>query len=125
MNILALDIGKRRTGVAFADTTGDFVMALETIHHTSTDELLSAIEKILHDKKISQIVFGLPLLLGGTEGEQVLYVREVAESLQKRTPIPLIFVDERYTSSSESPCTDDNAVAACAIAEIALLKPSN
>lgn len=124
MRILALDLGKRRTGVAFAESDGDFVIALETISHDSTDALIERISAIVSEKKVDALAIGLPFLPDGTEGEQARYVRMIAETIQKHLPLPQTFIDERYTTTSKSPCRDPDAVAACKIAEIALSKPN-
>ncbi len=125
MRILALDVGKRRTGVAFADKEADFVIALQTISHGNIGELIEAVLKIIEEKKIDELAIGLPLKLDGLDGEQSLYVRTFAETLAKHTPLPQRLIDERYTSSSASSCMDPDAVAACQIAEMALSKPNN
>jgi len=39
-NVLSLDIGTRRTGVAFVDENTNVPMPMETLHHASEDELI-------------------------------------------------------------------------------------
>lgn len=117
--ILALDIGGRRTGAALADTASGFVVALDTIKHTSTKELVAGVASIVQSKKISTLAVGLPILLGGEEGEQANHTKTVAEEIRKAVNLPLIFVDERYTTQSPKN-VDPDAKAACHIAEIAL-----
>lgn len=119
MRILGLDLGKRRTGVAFADTGPGFVMALDTIKHTTTEDLIIDLRKIITDKKVETVAIGLPRLPDGSEGEQVNYVRSVAELINTTTHLPIRFIDERYTSYGT---TKDNAdaKAACSIVEIAM-----
>ncbi len=104
-----------RTGIAFADEKRGFVMALQTIVHTSTNELTIAIEKIVKEKKIEKIIIGLPRLLSGTEGKQAALVRDAAAEIAKQTGLKIEFMDERYTStgSSNTSKTDKDALAAC------------
>lgn len=103
MKILSLDIGQKRTGVAFVDeeATG-IVMPLETLRHDSGDEFLAAAKKIILDRKAEHIVIGLPLLPSGEEGSQAAFVRGRAERLRD-FGVPFTFVDERYTSRTLSP----------------------
>ena len=119
MRILGLDLGKRRTGVAFADTRPGFVMALNTIKHTSTEGLISALQQIITDKKVESLAIGLPRLPDGSEGEQVDYVRSIAELIGSTTHLPIRFIDERYSSYGTTKENAD-AKAACSIVEIAM-----
>lgn len=121
MRLLSLDIGTRRTGAAFGDTDADIIMALNTIHHTTTDELSAAVEKIVTEKGIQELFIGLPLLPSGGEGEQALLVREMANTLMHSTGLPVTFIDERYTTDAMLQKESD-AKAACEILEIAIQK---
>ncbi|MCK5016079.1 MAG: Holliday junction resolvase RuvX [Candidatus Peribacteraceae bacterium] len=109
MNVLALDIGLRRTGVAFADVSTGVPVALDTIHHKSFDELFLRIKKILEDKKVNHMVLGLPLLPSGDEGEQCEHVRNFANLLEN--VITYSTVDERYTSFSNREVDSDASAA--------------
>ncbi len=125
MNILALDIGKRRTGVAFLPEATGVPVPLETIAHTTETLLIERVTEIIKARSVGQLVIGLPLLPDGTEGEQVGYVRAVAEQLQSVVP-SILFRDERYTTvkvhshkhARHSPppsAYDGDAAAACAL----------
>ena len=120
MNLLALDVGLRRTGVAFADTITCVPVSLQTIHHTTFDELFEALELIIKEKAIKEVVLGLPLLPSGEEGEQVAHVQAFAELLSQKD-IPHCFIDERYTSVAPTG-VDENAAAACRILEVKLAR---
>lgn len=111
--LLAADIGKRRTGLALADTVAGFVVALDTIRHTSDEALLDAIQKTVRERQASEIVIGLPLLPQGKEGEQAAYVRGIAGSLSALVSIPVTLVDERYTTGRKTTASDPDARAAC------------
>lgn len=119
MRILGLDLGKRRTGVAFADTGPGFVMALDTIKHWTTEELITALQQIITVKKVESLAIGLPRLPDGSEGEQVAYVRSVAGLIGTATQLPIQFIDERYSSYGTTKENAD-AKAACSIVEIAM-----
>lgn len=97
VRLLALDIGTRRTGMAFADSSIGIPHPLETIHHSSSEELIAAVQRVCEEKKIDQLVIGLPLLPSGDEGEQAQYVRTTSEQL-KPLGLPMTFLDERYSS---------------------------
>ena len=115
MNLLALDIGTKRTGVALGETESGILVALETIKHRDQKELVKAVEKIIHEKKVTKLIVGLPRLPGGTEGSQAVYVRDIVKVIQMTCNIPVKFIDERFTSKGEG--SDPDARAACAILE--------
>ena len=95
MRYLGLDVGTKRTGVAFADTDDDILFSLETIHHESQEELLSRVQELVLERSIDEVVLGLPLLLSGKPGSQANIVQSFAEAL-KREHIPHCLLDERY-----------------------------
>ena len=111
MRILSLDIGRRRTGVAFADDAINVPMALNTLHHRSVEQLVEQVGELIHEKSIDELLIGLPLLLSGIEGEQVEFVRSCADQLE-RFGLPIAFLDERYTTVKGGEL-DGDAVAAC------------
>ncbi|MDD4627916.1 MAG: Holliday junction resolvase RuvX [Candidatus Peribacteraceae bacterium] len=110
--ILALDIGKRRTGVAFYDSATAVPLPLDTIAHHSTEELLMHVAVLCKERKIDRIIVGLPLLLSGMEGEQSSFVRSVSEGLEALAPVT--FLDERYSTPRDRD-SDPDAAAACGI----------
>lgn len=120
MHLLALDIGLRRTGVAFGDTKSGVVVALDTFHHSTAHELATKVERVVREKKIDSLIIGLPLLLSGEEGEQSGLIREAADVIGKLVAIPVEFIDERYTTKKSlgGPKSDPDALAACTILTI-------
>ncbi len=121
MQFLALDIGMKRTGVAFGDTTPPgTIVALTTITHASKEELLEGVKKAMQGKNIERFAVGLPLLPGGEEGSQVEAVQEAADFLSEKLSLEVQFIDERYTTSPDPHCEDPDAMSACSIADMAL-----
>lgn len=122
MRILALDIGTRRTGVAFGDDANPFVVALQTIHHHSNDELVEAVSVMVKDRKIETLVIGKPLLPDGKKGSQTVKIEKSAKMLEQTLKIPIVWVDERYTSGDGKIASgsDKDARAACSILEMYL-----
>lgn len=117
-NFLALDLGRRHTGIAFADSRVNVALPLSTIHHKDESELLTALEKLVKERDIGTIVIGLPILMRGEEGEEAFYVRAVTELIQKALPdCSISFLDERETSKvfQIAPSQDRHAQAATTI----------
>ena len=97
MRYLALDIGTRRTGVAFLDTDVGIPLPLDTISHTSQDELIHDVMEIVTVRNIHRVVIGLPRLPSGDEGEQAAVSRRAGECIAKKG-VDVQYVDERYTT---------------------------
>lgn len=120
MFLLALDIGMKRTGVAYGETKNGIVVALDTIEHDTTNELAMKVEQIVRSKKIDQLIIGLPFLPSGDEGKQAELVRNSASEIGKIVNISIEFIDERYTTktSQNGLKIDPDASAACSILSI-------
>ena len=116
MRYLALDIGSRRTGVAYAESDMGIPFPLETIQHTSLEELEQEVHRLLQDRSVDRVIIGLPLLPSGEEGEQVEYVRSFLPFLEG---IPYELVDERYTTP-KGQNGDGDSHAACQILSVIL-----
>jgi putative Holliday junction resolvase len=118
MRYLGLDVGLRRTGVAFADSNDDILFSLETISHTSEDELFERVVALVKEKSIDEVVLGLPLLLSGEEGSQANIVIKFNERLQDKG-ISSSMIDERYTTPKSNEL-DKDAASACKILSLRL-----
>ncbi len=113
MNLISLDIGKRKTGIAFYNEETQVPIPLDTIIHDSDEALIEAIEAEAEERAVNTLILGLPLLPSSEEGSQVKYVRNIAEMLKIRG-FQIEFVDERYTTPKK-PLSDGNIEAALAI----------
>ena len=96
--ILALDLGKKRIGLALSDPLGITAQGLPTLQRTNIRQDLSAIEHIILDRGVTLLLMGNPLHMSGDAGRQAAYVHEFAERLAEHTRIPLKYWDERLTT---------------------------
>ncbi len=119
MRLLACDIGARRTGLAFGESNDGIAMALDPLLHTSKEELAKKLETIVHERAIEKVIFGLPLLPGGGEGAQSHAVRAVGNLLES-VGIPVVYLDERYSSKGANGESDGDTKAACDLLLISL-----
>jgi len=60
---------------------------------------LAALEKMIRDYEVREIVVGLPLRMSGAEGTQSDKMLVFAEDLRKRFRLPVHLWDERLTSA--------------------------
>lgn len=98
MIILAVDLGKARTGLAVCDAGEVLASPLKVIHETDPDRLAEQIAQAAEGAKAQLIVVGLPRNMDGTEGESAQNARAMAEKIGEITGLPTDFCDERGTT---------------------------
>ena len=94
--LLALDYGRKRTGVAVSDAMQIIANGLTTV---PTQELLDFKTGYVQKEPVERILVGLPKQMNNEASESMKYIDPFVRSLKKRLPeIPVEFVDERFTS---------------------------
>jgi putative Holliday junction resolvase len=94
--ILAIDYGRKRTGLAVTDTLQLVPGALATV---PTHELLTYLERYFQTETVERVVVGLPKRMDNTPSESMVYIEPFVRSFQKRFPqMPVEYYDERFTS---------------------------
>jgi putative Holliday junction resolvase len=96
--VLALDVGKKRIGLAVSDELGYTAQGIETMVRTRVRDDLAALERIAAQWNVHTLLVGKPLHMSGAESRQSEYTREFAERLSKHLDLPLVYWDERLTS---------------------------
>ncbi|HTJ51852.1 MAG TPA: Holliday junction resolvase RuvX [Cyclobacteriaceae bacterium] len=95
--VLAIDYGKKRTGIAVTDPLRIIATALDTV---STSELLPFLKTYLQKETVDEFVVGMPKTLSNEDSETAPLVRQFVETLKKNFPDkPVHLADERFTSS--------------------------
>ncbi len=94
--IIALDVGKKRIGIAVSDPTGTVALPFETIERD--ESAASRLAKVIGSFGAEKLVIGLPLNMDGTEGERARDVRSFAGIVRQLVDVPIVFVDERLTT---------------------------
>lgn len=98
--LIGFDYGAKRLGVAVSDLLLTVASSYKIIQRESFAKDLAKIKKIIAEKEVGGIVFGLPLQMNGEEGEIAQEVRHFAEKLSKEIDLPIFFWDERLSSSA-------------------------
>lgn len=98
--LLGFDYGSKRLGVAVSDLMRSIATSYKIIYRSSWEKDLAEIKKIVSEKEIGGFVFGLPLQMNGEEGEIAKEVRAFADKLSAEIPLPVLFWDERLSSSA-------------------------
>jgi putative Holliday junction resolvase len=96
--ILALDLGKKRIGLAISDPLGITAQGLPNLVRTNKRADLEALGQLIREREVGEVLMGNPINMRGTEGRQSDWVREFAESIETRLGVPVRFWDERLTS---------------------------
>lgn len=97
--IVALDIGLKRVGIAVSDPFNSY--ALPDNAYICTQNLerdLQNIVQIVKEKLATVVVCGLPVNADGTESVQTVRTKKFIERLKEFIDIPIVTVDERYTT---------------------------
>jgi putative Holliday junction resolvase len=96
--VLALDVGKRRIGLAVSDELGYTAQGLETLVRTRIRDDLAALERVVMQWNVHTLLVGKPLHMSGGESRQSEYTRQFAERLSAHLKLPVVYWDERLTS---------------------------
>lgn len=95
-NLLGLDVGERRIGVALADSIGRIASPLTTLLVDGTE--IVRLQTLLLEHDITDIVVGLPRNQSGQETAQSEGVRKVVKRRLEAFGLPIALQDESITS---------------------------
>jgi putative holliday junction resolvase len=94
--IMAIDYGTKRTGLSVTDPLQIIATALDTV---PTFELMPYLKKYLEKEVVELFVVGEPKRLNNTPAQSAPKVAQFVKILQQQfSTIPIIMVDERFTS---------------------------
>jgi len=100
--LLAFDFGTRRIGIAVGNTLLRRANPLTKISDEKTNSRFASIEALLKEWQPCALVVGLPCNDDGTPHELTALSRRFANRLKGRFNLPVILLDERYTSLAAS-----------------------
>lgn len=94
--ILAIDYGRKRTGIAVTDPLRITANPLLTIE---TKELLNWLIDYFAHEQVDEVVIGHPTQMNGEDSESMNYIRPFLGVFKKTFPDkPITMYDERFTS---------------------------
>ena len=94
--ILALDIGRKRTGIAVTDSLKMIANGLTTV---ATGKVFDFLTSYISNEDVELFIVGLPKQMNNEPSEAVKYIEPVVNRIKKLYPsIPVKQVDERFTS---------------------------
>lgn len=96
--IAGLDLGTKTIGVAVSDGLRQVASPLTVIRRQKFTLDAAELLRIASDRGLVGLVLGLPLNMDGSEGPRVQSTRAFARNLERLTPLPLAFWDERLST---------------------------
>ena len=98
MRVLAIDHGTKRVGLALSDETGTIAQPLEFLPAEPAARLFDRLKAIVAERKVEEIVVGLPRNMNGTYGPAADKAREFVGALRQVLTMPVHTWDERLTT---------------------------
>lgn len=98
MKILAVDLGKVRTGIAVCDAKEILATPLTVIRETNRERLAEKIAELCKETGTAQIALGHPINMDGSQGESAKAAQEFALLLHEKCGLEVVLRDERGTT---------------------------
>lgn len=98
MKLIALDIGKKRIGVAISGS-GIIAREYETIKNENFEKIVNHLNDLIDNESIDKLIIGLPKSMDGSDSEYTKYVRDFTNELKSVIKKPVVFEDERLTTN--------------------------
>ncbi len=92
MQILGVDFGKKKIGLALADSDSGIAQPYTVFRFYSFEDVLRKIRNVIQLEKIDLLVLGI------SEARMAKETLEFGKKVRKRLRIPIVFQDETLTS---------------------------
>lgn len=99
MQVLALDIGQKRIGIASGSTAGKVATPVKILPTADVMGNARTWRMVLEDYEPDLLVCGCPKSMSGAKGQQAQRVMATAQKIAAAAGLPVEFVDERLSSS--------------------------
>jgi putative Holliday junction resolvase len=96
--ILAIDLGRKRTGIAISDPLGITAQGLETFRSGPGRSLVDHVKGLVEEYYVELVVIGMPLSMSGEEIEGSERSRALAKAIMERVGVKTVLADERMSS---------------------------
>jgi len=97
-SVLALDVGRRRVGLAGCDALGLTVTALPALLRAAFPVDLAKLQAVVRERRVQALVVGLPLDAAQQPTEQARHCHRYGERLARELDLPLAWVNEHASS---------------------------
>ncbi|MCB1401179.1 MAG: Holliday junction resolvase RuvX [Rhodobacteraceae bacterium] len=93
-----LDLGTKTIGVAVSDSMRSVATPLRTIRRSKFTADAQELLALVQERGLTGLVLGLPMNMDGSEGPRCQSTRAFARNLERLTPLPIAFWDERLST---------------------------
>ena len=100
--VLCFDFGEQRVGVAVGEHTLTNANPLMVIDNESNEARFTIISQLIKEWQPKLLIVGLPLSLDGSETNVTQLCKKFARRLNGRFNLPVMLIDERYSSVEAS-----------------------
>ena len=100
--ILALDLGKRRIGLALSDELGWTAQGLPNLERRNTQTDLDTLDALIREHGVRLVLLGNPLHMSGDESAGSREAARFAQQMRHRSGVEVELWDERLTSREAS-----------------------
>jgi putative Holliday junction resolvase len=108
--VLCFDFGEQRIGVAVGEHLLATANPLVTIDNESNEIRFVAISKLVKEWQPKLLIVGLPLSLDGAETSITQLCKKFARRLNGHFNLPVILIDERYSSAEASDLLNQSGI---------------
>lgn len=95
-----LDLGTKTIGVAVSDSMRSVATPLRTIRRSKFTADAQELLALVLERGLTGLVLGLPMNMDGSEGPRCQSTRAFARNLERLTPLPIAFWDERLSTAA-------------------------
>ena len=96
--LIGLDVGTKTIGTALCDAGWTIASPADLIRRSKFSVEKALLSKMIAAQSVKGIVIGLPLNLDGSDSPRTQSTRAFARNLEKLTPLPITFWDERLST---------------------------
>src|SRR5580704_11501516 len=98
--LLGLDLGEKTIGLALSDTSRSIATPMQTLKRGKFAADAAQLDIIIKDQGVGGLVVGLPLNMDGRDGPSAQSARSFGRNWVNHSPLPLVFQDERLSTSA-------------------------
>lgn len=98
--LLGLDLGEKTIGLALSDTSLSVATPMQTLKRGKFAADAAQLDIIISAQGVGGLVVGLPLNMDGTDGPSAQSARAFGRNWVNRSPLPVVFQDERLSTSA-------------------------
>ena len=100
LRLLGLDLGEKTIGLALSDTLLSIATPMQTLKRGKFAADATQLDIIISAQGVGGLLVGLPLNMDGSDGPSAQSARAFGRNWANRSFLPLVFQDERLSTSA-------------------------